>query len=303
MKAPSGLAVALLESLPRGVVIIDAVAAERPVVYANKAYFERAGYTAEALINRPLADLMASGAAVDRVAWSAALDRGETVTVRLANAKEGDLELDVCPLRGAAPSATHYVAIERITPAAAPSAAAAPAMEGRAVPREDRLTGLCHHDWFSELFRRDFAVAAREGNRLAFFVIDIDALGAYNDTFGRQAGDSVIKRVGRALLSSLRRAGDVLAREEGGRYVALTPGASPDQARRHAETLAARVRELYVHHPRSGVAKFVTVTIGVASVTVEPGQTPDLLRAAALGALGRARAEGRNRIVAVELPP
>jgi diguanylate cyclase (GGDEF)-like protein len=303
VKAPSGLAVALLESLPRGVVVIDAVGADRPVVYANAAFLARTGHTPEALVNRPLAGLIPASAAADRVAWQAALDRGEMVTVRLATAQGAEIELDVCPLRGAAPTPTHYVAIERISPAAPAPAPAAPGAESRAVPREDRLTGLCHHDWFSELFRRDFAVAAREGNRLAFFVIDVDALGAYNDTFGKQAGDSVIRRVGRALLSSLRRAGDVLAREEGGRYVALTPGASPDQARRHAETLAARVRELYIHHPRSGVAKFVTVTIGVASVTVEPGQTPELLRAAALGALGRARAEGRNRIVAVELPP
>jgi diguanylate cyclase (GGDEF)-like protein len=303
VKTPSALAVALLESLPRGVLVIDAVAADRPVVYANAAYLTRTGYTPEALLSRAFASLIPTSAAAERVVWQAALDRGETVTVRLATAQGAELEFEVCSLRGASPTTTHYVAIERMPVAALAPAPAAAGGESRAVPREDRLTGLCHHDWFSELFRRDFAVAAREGNRLGFFVIDIDALGAYNDTFGRQAGDSVIRRVGRALLSSLRRAGDVLAREEGGRYVALTPGASPDQARRHAETLAARVRELYIHHPRSGVAKFVTVTIGVASVTVEPGQTAELLRAAALGALGRARAEGRNRIVAVELPP
>ena len=75
MKAPSGLAVALLESLPRGVLVIDGVAADRPILYANDAYLAHSGYTPEALVSRPLTALMPTGAATDRVAWQAALDR------------------------------------------------------------------------------------------------------------------------------------------------------------------------------------------------------------------------------------
>ena len=109
------------------------------------------------------------------------------------------------------------------------------------------------------------------------FVFDIDALGVYNETFGRLAGDTVIRRVGRALAAGLRRASDVVARVEGGRFVGLAAGLDAEQARRHVQGLASRVREMYLHHPRSPVGRFVTVSSGVAQMLPGPGSSPEQL--------------------------
>jgi diguanylate cyclase (GGDEF)-like protein len=107
----------------------------------------------------------------------------------------------------------------------------------------------------------------------------------------------VIRRVGRTLLSALRRGSDLVARLDGGRFVGFATGMSHEQALRHAETLATRVRELHVHHPRSRVARFLTVSVGVATGVPSPGMRPDLLLDAATSALDAARQEGRNRVV------
>ena len=165
--------------------------------------------------------------------------------------------------------------------------------------RDDRLTGLRHIEFFHELFRRDFAIAQREGRQLALYVADIDALGAYNDTFGRQAGDSVIRRVGRALLGAMRRASDLIARVDGGRFVAVSVGMDEAQSLRHGETLAARVRDLKLHHPRSPVARYVSVSVGVTDLVPGHNSTPEQMLASALRGLEAARAAGRNRVATV----
>ena len=94
----------------------------------------------------------------------------------------------------------------------------------------------------------------------------------------------------------MRRASDLMARVEGGRFIGLSTGLPAEQARRHGETLVARVRELHMHHPHSPVARFVTVSVGVAQCVPAPQATPEALLEAAHQALGDARAAGRNRV-------
>jgi diguanylate cyclase (GGDEF)-like protein len=301
MGLPQELALALLDVLPEGVAVVDAVDPGWPVIYANHVLSQLRGeapdataaLTFEALV-RDAEDYPEAGA------LKATLGRGEPVRFRArtgaATGAPALLEVRLQPIRDPDGVLTHVVAFHN-----APSAADAPA-DARPLLREDRLTGLCHADWFRELYKRDFAIASREGRALTLFLVDIDALGAYNETFGAQAGDSVVRRVGRTLLSALRRGSDLVARLEGGRFVGFATGMTHEQAVRHAETLAARVRELHVHHPRSRVARFVTVSVGVATGTPVPGMRPDLLMDAARNALEAARADGRNRVVGQALP-
>jgi hemerythrin len=168
--------------------------------------------------------------------------------------------------------------------------------------RDDRLTGLRHIDLFHEFFRRDFAIAQREGRPLALFVFDIDALGVYNDTFGRLAGDTVIRRVGRALLTGLRRASDLVSRVEGGRFIGLAAGLDAERAGAHAAGLATRVRELHLHHPRSPIGKVVTVSTGYTQSTPGPDETPETMLRDALRSLDTTRAARSQAAAGAEGP-
>lgn len=300
MGLPQELALALLDVLPEGVAVIDAADPGWPVIYANRVLSQLRGESPEASAALTFAALVRDAEDYsDAAALQAALGRGEPVRFRArtgaASGTPATLDVRLQPIREPGGALTHVVAFHSV-----PGGADAPA-EARPLLREDRLTGLCHADWFRELYKRDFAIASREGRQLTLFLVDIDALGAYNDTFGPQAGDSVVRRVGRTLLSALRRGSDLVARLDGGRFAGFATGMTYEQAVRHAETLAARVRELHVHHPHSRVARFLTVSIGVASGAPTPGMRPDALLEAATAALEAARAEGRNRVVGQEL--
>ncbi len=290
------VALALLDGLPEGVAVVDAGTASWPVVYTNPALAALRGEAPEALQRLDFAALVRDAEDyADAAALQAALGRGESVRYRARTGATAGapavLDVRLQPLRRPDGTLTHVVAYHQAHGADAHLADARPLL------REDRLTGLCHADWFRELYKRDFAIASREGRLLTLFLVDIDSLGAYNDTFGHQAGDSVVRRVGRTLLSALRRGSDLVARLEGGRFVGFSTGMTHEQAVRHAETLAARVREMHVHHPRSRVARFVTVSVGVGTGVPSPGMRPDTLLEAATAALEQARADGRNRVV------
>ena len=261
------VALALLDGLPEGVAVVDAGTASWPVVYTNPALAALRGEAPEALQRLDFAALVRDAEDyADAAALQAALGRGESVRYRARTGATAGapavLDVRLQPLRRPDGTLTHVVAYHQAHGADAHLADARPLL------REDRLTGLCHADWFRELYKRDFAIASREGRLLTLFLVDIDSLGAYNDTFGHQAGDSVVRRVGRTLLSALRRGSDLVAR-----------------------------REMHVHHPRSRVARFVTVSVGVGTGVPSPGMRPDTLLEAATAALEQARADGRNRVV------
>jgi diguanylate cyclase (GGDEF)-like protein len=302
---PPTLQLALLDRLPEAIAVIDVRQPGFPVVLANGALQQLRGRGREELCALDLAGLLGEAEGAARIAELAGhIARGESVTVRMANPSttqgSGSVDVRFEPLRDAAGVVSHYVSFHQLV-AEPPGAEPAPIVRSP-LPRDDRLTGLRHSEFFHELFRRDFAIAQREGRALTLFVADIDALGRYNDTFGRQAGDSVIRRVGRTLSTSMRRASDLVARIEGGRFVGLSTGMDLAQALRHGETLAARVRELHMHHPHSTVARVVTVSVGVTHLQPGPQSTPEQLLKAGYRALDLARAAGRNR-VASEDPP
>lgn len=295
MSSTDRLTIALLDQWPGAVAVLDTRDEALPVV----------------LVNQPLAELRATSVAAVREAGLAGLlgesipagrlddlrrvfAAGDTVSLQVAinDAVRGpySAELRFEPLRDDAGAVTHYAVFhDRI--GLPPAGGDATQMSRPPVARDDRLTGLRHIDLFHEFYRRDFAIAQREGRALAVFVFDIDALGIYNETFGRMAGDTVIRRVGRALLGGLRRASDLVARVEGGQFVGLAAGMDAEQAQRHAQLLGTRVRELHLHHPRSPVAKVVTVSFGVAQMLPDPNASPEQLLREARRSLEAARAE------------
>jgi len=302
LKLPESLTLALLDQLPEAIAVIDVRRDGLPVVLANHTLAQLRGAAREEIVERGLAGLLGEppgGARTGEV--TAVLARCEPLAIRIAvETPRGPISAEIRfePLRDSTGAVTHFVCFHTQLPGAPPRDAE-PVIRPP-LPREDRLTGLRHIEYFHELFRRDFAIAQREGRALTVYLCDVDALGVYNDTFGRQAGDSVIRRVGRALSSALRRASDLVARVEGGRFVGFSVGMDSAQVRRHGETLAARVRELHMHHPHSPVARIVTVSVGAGHLVPSPDSTPEQLLKSAQRALDLAREAGRNRVAVEE---
>lgn len=162
----------------------------------------------------------------------------------------------------------------------------------------DRTTGLKSRAFFDEVLRREWAAAAREERSLTLYLFDPDHFSLYNETFGRSAGDSTLRLVGRAVSGAFRRASDLCVRFDGHRFACLAGAAGKDNALAHGELICGRVRDLSVHHPRSPGGRYLTVSGGVLCVGPTAEQVPEAAIAALEAAVRAAKAAGGNQIAA-----
>jgi two-component system cell cycle response regulator len=297
----------LVESSPEGVVLVDAQNPEGPVLYANRGFEALTGYSATELLGRNLRFLQADDREQDgRHRLREALGRGESCRVLLRNyRKDGTLfwnEMTVLPLLGADGRVAHFAGHHRdagerlrIDPKLARDSLSGAHQPTAMAIRDDRLTGLFTLAYLEELLKRDWAVAQREKRSIAVFAIDIDALDLYNTTFGRAAGDSTIRRVAHVVSGCLRRSSDVTARIDGGSLIAFAPGLSKEQALGIGRLMAERVRDLRIHHPRSAVLRYVSVSVGVCAAVPEGGDSPATLLQKSQKQLQIAKKSGRNQ--------
>ena len=263
----------VLDSAPEGIAICDAQAQDFPVLYVNKAFEVMTGYAAVEVIGSNLRVLQGADREQDgRRRIREQLARGEECRALLRNyRKNGELiwnEMYLQPLRGSVGQVTHYVGFFR--DAAGRLRSADRTAEG--LPgwvREDRVTGLSSRPWFDELLEREWRIARREERPLTLALFDIDALAAYNETYGKAAGDACLKRIARTIGGSFRRGSDVVARWDGAAIAVLAAhrdGVSVGGVVEHAQSTVRKVAEMKVHHPRSPTQKILTVTAGLATV-------------------------------------
>jgi diguanylate cyclase (GGDEF)-like protein/PAS domain S-box-containing protein len=297
----------LVESSPDGVALVDALDPERPVVYVNPGFEALTGYSAAELLGRNLRLLQGDDREQDgRHRLREALARGESCRVLLRNyRKDGTVfwnEMTVLPLLDADGRITHFAGHHRdagerlrLDPKLTRDSLSGAHQPTAVAIRDDRLTGLFTLPYLEELLKRDWAVAQREKRSIAVFAIDIDALDLYNATFGRAAGDSTIRRVAHVVSGCLRRSSDVTARIDGGSLIAFAPGLAIEQALRVGQLMAERVRELRIHHPRSAVLRYVSVSVGVCAAVPDAADSPSGLLEKSQQQLQIAKKSGRNQ--------
>lgn len=133
----------------------------------------------------------------------------------------------------------------------------------RDLSRDDPVTGLLNAVAFRNILDHDWAVAKREHSTLALVAFTLDDFDQYREVFGRHAADTCQRRVAQAIRKCLKRASDVAARlksDNGDKLVVLSHSSDEAGVNEFAFKIASSVRELGMHHPRSRVAKFVTVS-------------------------------------------
>jgi two-component system cell cycle response regulator len=304
----------IVQLSPDGMVVCERGTDGWPVIFANEAFERLTGYSAQELRGRDLRLLQGEDRDQEnRQRIRAALAGDKTCRVLMRNyRKDGTQfwnEMLLAPIKDASGHITYFVgyhrdAGERLRFEPKPGSSRETFTASGTYPsllsvlRDDRLTGLNNRGYFDEMMRRDWVIAQRDGRRLALLLFDIDCLHAYNETFGRTAGDSCIKRVARAIAGCLRRGSDLTARLDGGTIVALIQGMATDQVGAYTDAILARVREQRIHHPRSTVQRYVTVSAGIVSLMPGASDKPEVLLERAQGALKEAKTGGRNRAVA-----
>lgn len=157
----------------------------------------------------------------------------------------------------------------------------------------DTLTNLYNRRTFEELFQKQLARSQRTQAPFAISIIDIDHFKKFNDTYGHEVGDEVLRQVAGGLKDSVR-INDVVARYGGEEFVAILTDTKDGGARIVADRLRQKIESLEL---RVGFQTLhITISVGVA-VYPDHGTTRDALIEHADEALYRAKNSGRNRVM------
>jgi|GEM_PF-3847249 len=158
----------------------------------------------------------------------------------------------------------------------------------------DPLTGLYNRRFMEETLERELRLAARGARPLAVVMGDIDNFKEFNDRFGHDAGDAVLRAVAQFLRARMR-GSDFACRYGGEEMLIILLGTALHEAAGLAEALRAGVRQIVLHEHERTIGP-VTISVGVAASPVHGTTSAALLRAAD-AALYQAKAQGRDRVV------
>ncbi len=158
----------------------------------------------------------------------------------------------------------------------------------------DPLTGLFNRRYMEESLAREILRASRTNSTIGILLFDIDHFKRYNDTFGHEAGDAVMREVG-ALLQKQVRGDDIACRFGGEEFLLILPGAPLEIAQQRAEHLRGAVSGLAVGFHGETLGG-ITVSIGVAIYPLH-GSNAESVVECADKALYTAKESGRDRTV------
>ena len=161
----------------------------------------------------------------------------------------------------------------------------------------DGLTGIYNHRYFQNVLDQELNRAVRNDSEISLIIVDIDHFKRFNDTYGHQAGDSVLANFARTLKKYLRNY-DTLARYGGEEFAVILPETSSNEALIVAEKLRmAVVNQIFSYNNEDHK---VTASFGVA--TAKPGTdhhfSKNVFVSQADEALYEAKNKGRNGVVA-----
>ncbi len=165
----------------------------------------------------------------------------------------------------------------------------------------DALTELPNRRRMDDALDREWRRALRERRQVGLLMIDVDRFKSYNDQYGHQAGDRVLRAVGRAMQESLQRPGDLLARMGGEEFAVLLPETDEEGARIVAEEIRRAVNDLRIRHDR-GLFQRVTISIGAASMIAGLETDVGTLVHRADMALYHAKHSGRDQVQVADPP-
>jgi diguanylate cyclase (GGDEF)-like protein len=162
----------------------------------------------------------------------------------------------------------------------------------------DALTGLYNRRYLEEVLDREIRRAGRAAQPLGILMIDLDHFKRFNDTYGHDAGDAVLRQTAAFLLKNVR-AEDFVCRFGGEEFFVILPTADLDGSRARGERLRSKMRELTIMHQGNSLG-MITLSVGVATFPAH-GMSPKELMAAADGALYEAKRGGRDQVAVASL--
>ncbi len=159
----------------------------------------------------------------------------------------------------------------------------------------DPLTGLFNRRYLEVSILRELQRAGRKQRPLGVIMLDVDHFKQFNDTYGHQAGDALLREIG-TLLQRHTRGDDIACRYGGEEFTVILPEAPLEITRQRAERIRQEAKNLVTP---SDPGRTTSLSCGVSAFPEHGANAMDLLRAADR-ALYRAKEGGRDRVVVAE---
>lgn len=165
----------------------------------------------------------------------------------------------------------------------------------------DGMTGLFNHKYFLHLLHQVIATSRSDRAQFCLILFDLDFFKKFNDTYGHQLGDEVIKQTAAVAQASVR-VGDLVCRYGGEEFAIILPRTNGDEALEVAERLRQSVEAQPILHKNKELQ--VTISVGLSvfkGSTEEEGGDAQSIIAQADEALYEAKKAGRNTIRIFEI--
>ncbi len=166
--------------------------------------------------------------------------------------------------------------------------------------KRDPLTKLYNRDFFDYNFNKEWNLALRYKYPIGIIFLDIDDFKAYNDNYGHQAGDYVLKQVSEVLYKNANRFHELPARYGGEEFILLLPHVNLEEALKLGEKIRREVEDLHLVHDYTTYG-IVTVSVGVCSVIPRSNLKKEDLVLAADSAMYHSKKTGKNRVTPCNL--
>ena len=262
---------------------------EGTITYVNAAFEEQTGYSRNEAVGKNPRFLQSGqqDAAFYREMWET-LKRGDAFRGEFVNRRRDgtlmNMEQSISPVTDAHGRISHYVSISKdVTDR---------------VRMEDEIRRLAHTDWLTGLANRlslgntleaEMERSRRYGRPLSLIMFDIDHFKDFNDDYGHETGDDVLKRLADTVQGALREA-DALGRWGGEEFMVVVPETTGAGAEAMAEKLRKAVAAMETGCPAS-----VTASFGVTEM--RQGDSPKTFARRVDEAMYQAKEAGRNRVV------
>lgn len=294
-----------LDSLNDAIVITEAETIDKPgpkIIWANKVFYERNGYTPEEIIGqspRILQGPKTDRATLDKV--RTALEKWQSIRVEILNyRKNGSTywnEFEIVPIANEKGWYTHWVSVQRdIT-------------ERKKIEYQihqlafyDALTNLPNRRLLSDRLSQSIYSSKRSGLHNAVMLLDLDNFKSLNDKYGHKAGDLLLVEVAGRLTNCVREV-DTVARFGGDEFVIILYGLREDKedSKILASNIAEKIRTTLAKpyslmlHAEESIEHHCTASIGVNLFINHEASEDDILKCADI-AMYQAKAAGRNLV-------
>ena len=282
-----------IESSSNGIVVVDAIAPDMPLVYVNPTFERITGYGTEEVLGRNCRLLQGDDFDLSNEQALAeirkAIARGTDVSVVLRNYRKDGTpfwnDLYLSPIRNERNDITHFVGIQN-------DISERKSIENQLAynSSHDVLTQLPNRALLEDRLTQACQLARRYNRYVGVLFIDLDGFKLINDSLGQRTGDEILIEVARRL-EGLVRSGDTVARVSGDEFVVTLPDlAESNDAQLVVEKVMKALAAPYLIGEE---ALHLTASIGITSTDGSIPEPSELIQQADL-AMYQAKQLGRN---------